>query len=182
MQQHLQDEIYWVTSKEEGVLWDPPARLHWCFLSSSIFGAKRPISQAKWFLFKNIDQLSTWGFTFGLFELTKLGSFFFQFVCCKFKGSGKQFMKLNWHICEISRHLRGGRRALAHESPARPKLFARFFCSFELYCTILSTKLLSIWLAVVLCFRVFIILCCVVLIVFVCVVLCCSCEILTTTH
>ena len=32
-------------------------------------------------------------------------------------------MKLNWHICEISRHLRGGRRALAHESPARPELF-----------------------------------------------------------
>ena len=69
--------IYWVTRKEEGVLWDPPARLHRCFLSSSIFGAKRPISQAKWFLFKNIDQLPTWGFTFGLFVLTQLSSFFF---------------------------------------------------------------------------------------------------------
>ena len=179
MQQHLQDDIYWVRSKEEGVLWDPTARLHRCFLSSSIFGAKRPISQAKWFLFKNIDQLSTWGFTFGLFVLTQLGSFSFQFLCCKFKGSCKQFMKLNWHICEISRHLRGGRRALAHESPARPKLFARFFCSFELYCTILiTTELLSIFIAVVSCFRILIVLCCAVFFV----VLCCSCEILPTTH
>ena len=78
MQQHLHDDIYWVTSKEEGVLWDPPACLHRCFLSSSIFGAKRPISQAKWFLSKNIDQLPTWGFTFGLFVLTQLSSFFFS--------------------------------------------------------------------------------------------------------
>ena len=69
-------------------------------------------------------------------------------------------MKLNWHICEISRHLRGGRRALAHESPARPKLFAHFFCSFELYYTILSTDLLSIWWDVLLYFRVIFVLCC----------------------
>ena len=63
-----------------------PTRLHRCFLSSSIFGAKRPISQAKWFLFKNIDQLSTWGFTFGLFVLTQLGSFFFSIRMLKIQG------------------------------------------------------------------------------------------------